>query len=377
MGSMAEQPAVFETRFDQNKRDYDDVTTLFAEMLNGSMRTPFEYRFDGRELYARDGSNMRLEFEKGLEQADQIADRNPNLAFEVRRRRAEIDEYHDMLKMAEGRLPNTMVVVSDFPAELQASLADVGGYNVTRQQTFLRVLAWDGRRLRMYSQTLDGSDRAGLEAIYHSLDRTPRPGELLSQRLHVELDATEQDFLVDRLMAVYDRHLSERYGGYWRAGRQDYNQLNTYDFVRQQHDLIQYALQQKRRGELHVYGLAASLEARFHRNLQLQPEAVISRYDTPFHNLGQEIIQASLQARTMGRIFSACGVSLGGGEQQIADQLGEAGYGNKTDTETRYKFDKKMYCVDCQAPPEKDAKPKWCGPCGLCRSCDKKHGGKG
>lgn len=376
MGRVVEQPAISETRFDQNKRDYDDLTTQFAEMLNGSMRTPFEYQFDGHELYARDGSSMRLEFEKGLEQADRIADRNPNLAFEVRRRRAEIDEYHDMRKMAEGRLPNTMVVVSDFPAELMDSSADIGGYNVERKQTFLRVLAWDGNRMRMYSQTLDGSNRVGLEAIYQSLGRTPRPGELLSQRLHVELDATEQDFLVDKLVAVYDQQLSQQYGGSWRAGRQDNNRLNTYDFVRQQHDLIQYALQQKRRGELHLYGVAASLEARFQRNLQLQPEAVISRYDNPFHNLGQEIIQASLQARTMGRIFSACGVSLGG-EAGLAEQLETAGYGNKSDAETRYKFDKKMYCVDCQAPPEKDAKPKWCGPCGLCRSCDKKHGGKG
>lgn len=380
MERVAEQPVGFRQNFDQHQRDYDDVTTLFAEMLNGSMRTPFEFSSDGQELYARDGSTMRTVFEESLESADDIADRHPNLCFEVRRRRQEIDEHYDMLKMVRGELPNTMVVVSDFPAELMDAAEDVGGYNVTRKQTMLRVLAWDGRTMRMYSQSLDQSNRRGLEDIYASLGHQPRVGELLGQRLHLQLEATaEQDLLVDRLMAVYDRSLSKQFGGAWYAGRPDVSRLNTYDFVRQQRDLIQLALQQQRYGQLDVYSVAATLEARFHRNIAVQPADVIVQYLDPFHNLQQEMILASTRARTMGRVFSGCGVSVGSaqGEPGLGDQLAEGGYGNQTDRETSYKFDKRMYCVDCQAPPEKDAKPKWCGPCGLCRDCDKKHGGKG
>src|ERR1043165_3869823 len=41
-------------QFDREKRLYDDTTTTLAEALEGFMRTPFEYRFDGRELYGRD-----------------------------------------------------------------------------------------------------------------------------------------------------------------------------------------------------------------------------------------------------------------------------------------------------------------------------------
>jgi hypothetical protein len=82
MKILAEQPAVFETGFDQNRRDYDDVTTLFAEMVNGSMRTPFEYGYDGADLRAQDGSVMRTIFEASLAEADRIADNNPNMAFE-------------------------------------------------------------------------------------------------------------------------------------------------------------------------------------------------------------------------------------------------------------------------------------------------------
>lgn len=38
----------------------------------------------------------------------------------------------------------------------------------------------------------------------------------------------------------------------------------------------------------------------------------------------------------------------------------------------KYSFDKKMFCVVCQAPPKKEDKPKRCGPCGICKSCDGK-----
>ena len=57
--------------------------------------------------------------------------------------------------------------------------------------------------------------------------------------------------------------------------------------------------------------------------------------------------------------------------------LSENGYGNKTDEKESYGFDSFQYCVVCQAPPDKNEKKKMCGPCGLCRTCDKNAGGKG
>lgn len=370
MGAMAEQPLLFETGFDRNKRDYDDVTTLFAEMINGNMRTPFEYRFDGNELRARDGSVMRYIFEDSLEEADHMADENPRLAFEVRRRRREIDEHYDMLKMVQGRLPNTMVVVSDFPAELMDATQDVGGYNVTRQQTMLRVLTWDGQRLAMHSQSLDRSDRPALEAMYASLGYQPRAGELLGQRMHLELDAVEQKFLIDKLTGVYDRSLGERYGGSWYAGRApaELGQLNTYDFVRQQHDLIQLALQQQRVGQLDVYGLASALEERFDRNIAMQPAEIMIRHLDPAHNLFQEIQQASIAARTMGRVFSGCGLSVGAANELFAgEQLDEAGYGNKSKEELSWHGGKikSGKCVNCKKQTMVGV-ASWCKACIKC-----------
>ena len=48
------------------------------------------------------------------------------------------------------------------------------------------------------------------------------------------------------------------------------------------------------------------------------------------------------------------------------------GKDKKNTGETKYSFDKEMFCVVCQAPPKKEEKKKMCGPCGICKGCDAK-----
>lgn len=377
--------------YDRWQRAYDNASTLLAEMMHGSMRTRFEYQFDGKELYARDGGAVGPILDKAIEAADRLVAARPNLAFEARRRRVEKGEYHDMLSMMHGRLPNTMIVVSDFPPELADASENVGGYDVSRRQTMLRVLARgpDGR-LEMYSQSLDGSDRPALEAVYRHFGLQPRPGELLGQRIHVQLDSGEQTLLVDRLMGVYDRQLQARYGGEWYAGQSGGQRVNTYDFVCRQHDLVALFMSADQDmpptadGDVR-YDIAAAMDARFRRNAAnagaVSMSGVALQLGVGMLNpdLRREIEQAGGQARAQHKSYSGCGVNLesSAGEQSADSQLSQAGYGNKTNPETVYKFDRKMYCNLCQAPPKKKEPKKWCGPCGLCRSCDKQLGGKG
>ena len=139
-------PRYTEAAIDHNKQTYEDMTTLLAEAVESPMRTPFEFTFDGSDLFAGDGRPLTPIFDEAITEAEQIAEECPELDFEIRRRQHDRDELDDMLAMARGELPNTMVVVSDFPSELMNATKDVGGYNVTRQQTMLRVLTWrDGR----------------------------------------------------------------------------------------------------------------------------------------------------------------------------------------------------------------------------------------
>ncbi len=373
-------------QFDRYLRVYNDTTTWLAETLDGSMRTPFEYQYDGHDLVAEDGSRLRPIFEDALVDGRRLVQRHPNLAFEIRRRQHELDEYADMMAMVKHALPNTMVVVSDFPPELMDASSDVGGYNVSRKQTMLRVITYQNGSIKMFSQSLDGSDRQALQAMYASVDAPAEAGELLGQRRHLQLEPEQQELLLDKLVGVYDRTMQAQYGGSWYAGRPEATH-DTYDFVRQQSQLVDYLVETELAGvasDVERYNVAALMYENYERRKRLSPT---ERRATTSLDLGSyvttlevELLNAGRRAVQQGRQFSGCGSSLAGGNGELggaANELDQAGYGGSSDEETAYKFDKKMYCVDCQAPPEKEEKPKWCGPCGLCRSCDKKHGGKG
>jgi hypothetical protein len=367
---------------EHDRRLYDDTTTWLAEALDGPMRAPFEYRFDGRELYGRDGSPLGMVFRNSIDDAYRIVREKPNLAFELRRRHIEYGEYQDMLAMARGEGPNTMFVISDFPPELMDATENVGGYNITRKQTFLRVIA---RRtngsINIWSQTLDGSDRAGLDAVCRSLGFQPRPGELLGQRMRMDVDDAEQEFMTDWLTGAYDRSLQARTGVEHYGGRPGAARRNTYDFVRAQTDLLAAFRKGLNAGidkEKLLLGLAESMQSRLDGNAFSSigvntvgfGDWLDSRPADMVHDAAlRELISSSNRAFDAGTTYSGCGLQVGG-PPGSEGELQESGYGNKSDDKTEYKFDKFMFCVGCQAPPEQGAQKQLCGPCGLCKPCD-------
>lgn len=319
---------------DYEARRYNDTATWLAEVLPGQMRTPFEYTFDGYDLYASDGGSMGEIFDDSIARAKNLPD------FELRRRHIEKDEYNDMLAMMREDLPNTMVVVSDFPPELMNIQKDQGGYNAERKQTMLRVLVrTPNDKLQMYSQSLDHSNRTALEAIYNHLGGRAEPGELLGQRMNLELDEFEQQFLVDELVGVYDRSMAAQFGGEWYAGQASGKSINTYDFVCGQKDLLNAHLNG---GGSDEYNLAAAMLARWQS--ATEAPGIIERpyeYDSSF-GMGitsqvmamNEMADAGSTARASGMTFSGCGLTMGSPERSgsimsLFGQLDEAGYGNR------------------------------------------------
>lgn len=358
---------------DERLRHFDDTTTWLAEVLDGSMRTSFEYSFDGEDLYGRDGGALGTIFRDSIKDAEITAARTPSLAFELRRRRIEHQEYQDMLAMVKGELPNTMVVVSDFPPELMDATSDVGGYNARRKQTMLRVIMKneDGT-ITMLSQSLDRSDRLALEAIYGHFGFVPEPGELLGQRIHQDFPPEEQAFLIDWLTGSYDRALSAQYGGEWHAGRTPAERLNTYDFVRSQEDLVgafvSEKLQNPSKAESLRFGLAAAMESRFKNRLAsatinyAQQETVYSAM-APIEEMGNAGRIATLQGKT----YSGCGFTVSGEAIPPGQrQLSEAGYGNKTEGKEDWKW--KSGICRTSGCPTRPAKTK-VGPCSVCTGC--------
>jgi hypothetical protein len=370
METLVQRPQIQET-YDPEIRRYNDTVTWLAEVLDGSMRTPFEYRFDGRDLIADDGSRLGKIFEDSIKAAENMP---PHLKFELRRRRIEQEEYEDMLRMMRSERPNTMIVVSDFPPELMIATESVGGYNVARKQTMLRAITCTPEgRLHMRSQSLDLSDRRALVQLYRSLGFEPAGGELLGQRMHLELSGEDQEFVLDRLMGTYDRMLSAQYGGEWYAGQQNGMRTNTFDFVRSQHDLLEtYFHFQGRLGDNRITReLAAAMKLRYEGRGNVHITDTSSSYlaSMNMEHIRMEMFGAGKIADDEGTDFFGCGLGSrartdNGGESQ----MNQLGYGNKSDTSSSEKLVWKDGVCRIDGCPTRPGKTK-VAQCSICRGC--------
>lgn len=332
MGNLALAAPNYLSEHEQQKRY--DLTTLFAEQVEGNIRTDFELKFTGYDLIGEDGRGMDEITKTALTDAEVMANKHPELSFEKRRRKLEREEFRELVGMANGFGPNTMIVVSDFPAELKAAKEDVGGYSVSRKQTMLRVLSRkkDGN-VHMSSINLDGSNRQALEAIYASYGIEPEKGELLGQRIRVELDEAEQESAVDDIRKTYDASMTEQFGGEWYGGRRPADRRNTYEFVLRQHDLIDECIRLDKLGWLNeefMYGVVARMQERFIKYSEGDVAASIAVTSTELTALHQEIIGAGQRAGAMGKVFSGCGVTMGAKGLKGSVSFKLAGYGNQS-----------------------------------------------
>jgi hypothetical protein len=343
MYERAEQPLQPTNNFDRRFRSRIDTISWAAEMLHGSMRTPvFEYAFNGNDLIAQDGGSLSEVFDNGIAEAWQAAERQPDLSFELRRTILERGELDDMLCMARGELPNTLMVASDAPAELSDRATDFGGYNVTRRQTMLRIIRWDraNQKILMQTQSLDGSNRRALEEMFAVINQTVAPGELLGQRKSLDLSEAEHAALLDTLTAAYDDDLADQTGNTYHAGiRQTDGQdfINTYAFAEQQTDIIDWFAEAKlndpKSAERLRYKFAATMTERFMRRDQpgYQHATTLRGYigatiiTQPA--LVREIEYATERAERKQLLFSACGIT-NAADQTTTSQLEQLGFGS-------------------------------------------------
>src|SRR5665647_2653129 len=103
------------------------------------------------------------------------------------------------------------------------------------------------------------------------------------------------------------------------------------------------------------------------------------------HLIMHEVQRAYRVAASRGDVLVGCGgaIPAGSAGDNLTGPSGEDAFdsifGKKPSGSSgpeSYKFDKKMYCVVCQAPPteaeRKTEAKKLCGPCGICKGCDAK-----
>jgi hypothetical protein len=363
---------------------YDAITEL-AELTDGQMRTELPLTSDDKDLYGPDGRSLTETARKGLKAAQEQAEKNPNLWFEVDRRELELEEILDTVEAFKTGLVNTVVLTTEFPEQLLNATEDVGGYNIRRKQALRRAITRnpDTGKILLISQTLDGSNTEALTAVDTAFGFQTDPSKSrLGQRQHLNLTAQEQAQIMDKTVSAYDQSMSRQFGGEWYAGRRPADYRNTYDFVRKQHDLMDTYVQLRLSNQLTdtvMYDMAATINERFkqsknllHNVEQLRPVPQ-SGYDRDA--LQREMRMYGQEARSKGVSFSACGSTwkAEGLGSSTEDLLEAAGIGGNLAERSWHggKIFKNTKCVSC------DKVRAEVGACKICKDCvDHPKGGK-
>lgn len=363
----------------------NEELSYLVEGAERASRTEFRLRREGGHLvYFRDGQwrpyQMMLETGLTVARNEAVADHRKSFLYQAAER-----DWEYGLKMQSLRPGDSVIWDSRYPYNVEAHygpefMREVG-MNPDRKMGFMyRAYCLEDDSVVLETQTVDNSDDEAFDAA------------LTVPRYDAAVD-------LDTLVRTYDGTLRKKYGKTYYAGREGESSHNAWqDIVVHHQDLAEYLLQgietiamQALFGEelehavkQHIYGVWAAFKSRLDRqSTQIIPTALTPGIAGRVM-LEQEVRGALNTFAREGRQMIGCGGAVKVFDKQLGSPTAlfaadpadvfSAIFGQKK-SET-YKFDKKMFCVVCQTPPTKQEQKlqskKMCGPCGICKACDKK-----
>lgn len=356
----------------------NEQLSYLSEGIDRASRTAFVLRRTGNDLvYFDDGrwrpySNM---LDTGLAVARREASEDSRRQFLAEW--AENDYYH-YSHMRQLRPGEQYAWASPYPHDMEkrygADFMQECGLRPDRKMGYLyRARCNADGTVVLESQTIDRSDDGAIAVALQ-----------VSRGSSVNMDA---------LVQAYDNALVEKHGGSFYAGRR-HTELheNGWEQIAQNRDLIEYLLngleviarktapraQQEAETKRHIYGVWALFKKRLDGTAQAVALPVDSAgYMATQVWLEREVRGAYCELAAQGRPLVGCGgaITMSSGEADIISASSEDikdSIFSSSGHEESYGFNKKMYCVVCQAPPKEKEAKKMCGPCGICRACDAK-----
>ena len=358
----------------------NEQLSYLAEGSDRAARTTFVLRREGDELvYFADGQwvpySTMLKTGLKVAEAEAMIDSRRRFLAEW----AQNDLYH--YSQIRRLRPGDLYIWSSSYAHHEEALYGTAfmqecGLVPDRKMGFLyRAYCQADGMVVLESQTVDRSDD---EAFANALDMA-------------ELDP-EAD--LDVLVRAYDSVLMKKYGGFFYAGRRsaELNE-NAWQQITANRDLVEYLLnglegiartalpdhELEYETKRHIYGVWALFKKRLEGTAR--PITFMAGDEASYLaaqiRLTFEVGNAYQEFVTQGRPLIGCGgaITMSNGESDVMSMSSKdvfsSIFGNKGGEE-KYNFDKKMYCVVCQAPPKGKEPKKLCGPCGICKKCDTK-----
>lgn len=227
--------------FERERWRTDEITGV-TEKIAAPMRNTFPYELKEDGLYFQ-GQRIDRILDKAIAVNLEVVKAQPQFMTELQRNYVEREEYDQERLLAEGLAPHgadILAVISTVPEAVMQGV-DLGAYDKKRMKTLVRIYQKTDTGIDATSLSLDLSDRDGVRSIARlfgqEIPEDATSLEILSMRFWGHSGAIRRD-AVSMVREVYDKVLSDKFGGSWFAGRQDAEIIDALTFVEMQSDLI-------------------------------------------------------------------------------------------------------------------------------------------
>jgi hypothetical protein len=301
----------------------DQESSHISEVLPGIVSTRFNFDIKDGKLFAIQPNGVtdwRQMHENGVARARSMAELNGEFKFYEEISKAELSEALAQEQLASYETPVAMITLSlcgDDVASEQA-LKKLGR-DPDQKRAFLRVSWTNGRDSQIYldSRSIDGMTLADGKQFLKELGTELPEGAsslnvLSTQLLFNGLAESDLSNLADKLVDSYDQKLFEKTGIKHKAGRSETDARDTYEFVLQQHDLLNVHMESL--CELAKRNLPLPLMAQYTDNLRYDIMASFKqRLEGKWEELGslaESVSHAGGSERASGTVFSGCDTSI-------------------------------------------------------------------
>jgi hypothetical protein len=334
----------------------DQESSHISEVLPGVVNTKFDFDVRDGKLYALQPNGVtdwRELHENGVARARSMAEFDDNFKFYEDISAAELNEALVQERLVNLNKPAAIITLSLSGDDLaNADILKKLGRDPAQKRAFLRVSWTNGTDKQIYldSRSIDGMDlKDGIDFLNELGVELPDDANSLdvlsSQVVIDDLDEIQLSQLADELVAKHDRRLLEKTGLVHKAGRSEHDARDTYEFVLNQHDLL----------NMHMESLCELAR----REL---PLPILAKYTD---NLMESVSHAGGAERSMGTTFDGCDTSIGFNSSN--QNLANTGMLNAQNREGWAWVDGKCKIDEC--PSRNEAKSVKVGPCKVCVRC--------
>lgn len=383
------------------ERIVDEIVADGAEFLDAPMtkRLEFQINQDGH-MITDEGERSRDIWQRGLRAEKKHAMRDPRFWPVYYRSRHELEEQIEFEdEIIPSSVYNMLLTFTPYAQDME----DAHGpefmdtrttFNRDRKYGLMRFLYQTGSdTAEVASISIENSHH--LEAFRNvaagyglEIPEDVTPTEMLGYRLRGCVEPKERFDLEQRLVREFDQELTRLIGGEFKQGRpKGKATIEAHSFVVANQDILAvYAEEMKRlantsglngkplRDQVRIYRYSylAKLHERYQNHDATRPLLVRQvNSETEYQETYDDMMDAGRRAAELGRRILGCGTALD--PDTILANMTQDQFEQALNTpETRYHFNKKMFCLVCQSPPKTQEPAKLCGPCGICRKCDTK-----